>query len=187
MISKKIALIGFAFLCLIQLYIAGGMVRQNEGIMRTGEVIKLRTAPLDPNDPFRGKYITLDFPDIAIKVNDASIWAYDDIGYVIFQEDSAGFHIPFILSKEIPSVAGQYLKVKIKSTIETPGEQMVYIEYPFDRFYLQEEKAPLAEEKYREALSDPGIQTYAKVYIQDGQGVIDNVFIGEQKILDLVE
>jgi len=185
MIPKKIALIGFAFLCLIQLYIAGGMVRQNEGIIRTGEVIKLRTAPLDPNDPFRGKYITLDFPDISIKAADASAWKYDEIGYVIFVEDTAGFHIPDHISKVVPTESDLYLAVRIKSIINSPNEQLLYFEYPFDRFYLEETKAPQAEQKYREALSDASIRTYAKIFVQDGKGVIDNVYIGELMIGDL--
>ena len=187
MIPKKIALIGFGVLCLIQLYVAGGMVRQNEEIIHTGQVIKLRTAPLDPNDPFRGKYIALDFPDNSIRVEDPTSWRFDEHGYVLFDVDTAGFHVPVQISKSVPINSNLYLEVSVSNIIDLPNEQMVYIEYPFDRFYLEEKKAPKAEEKYREALSDSSIQTYAKIYVQDGNGVIDNVYMGDRMIGDLVE
>lgn len=186
MISKKMAIVGFAFLCLAQWYIAGRMIGENEKVIRTGAVIKLRTAPIDPNDPFRGKYITLNFSDIALEVDDASIWQNNDEAYITFREDQDGFHLPDHISPGIDSES-TYLKVRVNDIIDTPEEQKVYIEYPFDRFYLEEKKAPEAEQKYLEALADPTIQTYAKIYVQDGKGMIDNVFIGDLSIMDVLD
>ncbi|MCB0666511.1 MAG: GDYXXLXY domain-containing protein [Saprospiraceae bacterium] len=187
MIAKKIAIPAFIFLCLAQLYVSGGMILRNEAVIRTGEVINLRTAPIDPSDPLRGKYITLNFSDIYLTVPDASLWQYNDVAYLTFRIDTAGFHIPSQLSSTIPPASGTYLAVKIQSIINTQDEQAVYFDYPFDRFYLEESKAPQAEEKYREALTDPSVVTYARIYVQEGKGVVDNVYIGERSIIDVFD
>lgn len=51
----------------------------------TGETYQLRVAPLDPIDPFRGAYVTLDYPDLQ-REQDGDI---DDRGtlYVTLVED----------------------------------------------------------------------------------------------------
>lgn len=48
-----------------QLALLTYMAGQREWIARTGRIIMLRTAPLDPNDPMRGQYVRLDY-DISV-------------------------------------------------------------------------------------------------------------------------
>jgi uncharacterized membrane-anchored protein len=181
MISKKIALAGLLLLCALQLYISASMIGKNEAIISTGRAWKFRTAPVDPNDPFRGKYIVLSFSNTDLKVKDASIWNYGDMAYATFREDSAGYaHIDQI-DQQIPD-REDYLEVKISSVINTPEEQRIYVEYPFDRFYMDEKKAGEAEQMYQDALADREQETYALVYIKNGRGVLTDVKIGVQSL-----
>ena len=45
-----------------QVVVLGWMAADREWVVRTGRGVWLRTAPVDPNDPFRGDYVRLNYP-----------------------------------------------------------------------------------------------------------------------------
>ena len=45
-----------------QVVVLGWMAADREWVVRTGRSVWLRTAPVDPNDPFRGDYVRLNYP-----------------------------------------------------------------------------------------------------------------------------
>jgi uncharacterized membrane-anchored protein len=49
---------------LVQLALVGGAVAPRLSARLTGEEYRLRVAPVDPIDPFRGAYVDLDYPDL---------------------------------------------------------------------------------------------------------------------------
>jgi uncharacterized membrane-anchored protein len=49
---------------LVQLALVGVAVAPRLSARLTGDEVRLRVAPVDPIDPFRGAYIDLDYPDI---------------------------------------------------------------------------------------------------------------------------
>lgn len=58
----------FAALCVVgQLAVLAFMAAEREYILRTGETIYLRTAPVDPRDVFRGDYVRLDYEAARIR------------------------------------------------------------------------------------------------------------------------
>ena len=60
--NKKILLISaFVLVVLVQLYVPAKMIWGREEVLNTGTEYKFRTAPIDPNDVFRGKYINLNY------------------------------------------------------------------------------------------------------------------------------
>jgi uncharacterized membrane-anchored protein len=54
---------------LLQLALVAGAVSGQLSARLTGEEYTLRVEPLDPIDPFRGAYVTLDYPDL-VATND---------------------------------------------------------------------------------------------------------------------
>jgi uncharacterized membrane-anchored protein len=58
-----------------QLYVPLQMMFNQEDIMKTGTEFKFQTAPIDPYDPFRGKYITLFFKEREITVQNNIKWS----------------------------------------------------------------------------------------------------------------
>ena len=50
---------------LLQLALVAGVVSGQLSARLTGDEYTLRVEPLDPIDPFRGAYVTLDYPDLA--------------------------------------------------------------------------------------------------------------------------
>ncbi len=49
----------FAVMCLAQWIVPGKMVYDSENTIAEGTLYKFKTAPVDPSDPLRGKYVTL--------------------------------------------------------------------------------------------------------------------------------
>ena len=66
--NQKITIPAFILMVLAQLYVPASMIFQKERVITQGTAYKFRTAPIDPNDPFRGKYITLSFNETGVKV-----------------------------------------------------------------------------------------------------------------------
>ena len=64
----------FVLVALMQLFVPANMIWSREKVLNEGKIYKFKTAPIDPNDPFRGKYISLNFEQNAIEVNNADDW-----------------------------------------------------------------------------------------------------------------
>ena len=59
----------------------------------------------------------------------------------------------------------------------------VYIKIPFERYYMDESKAKLAEEEYNKSLRDEK-DVYATVRIHNGDAVVDGLYIDGYSIED---
>ena len=185
---KQITLIGFILMCLAQLYVPAKMIFQNENIITKGELFKFKTEPVDPNDPFRGKYIRLNFEASQFKVIDTTqSYRAANTVYVLLENNSQGFAQIKDLRLEAPATDQAYLKVSQLYFSSFRDTTTIQIEYPFDRFYLEESKAPDAERLYFEALRDSNLTTYARVYIYQGQATLEDVLINEMPISEWVE
>src|SRR5580765_7697968 len=51
----------FVLIALAQLAVPGSLIWKREQTLRRGSVWKFRTAPVDPVDAFRGRYVALEF------------------------------------------------------------------------------------------------------------------------------
>ena len=81
-----------------------------------------------------------------------------------------------------------FIKAKLVGTNFTYSDvNRITVEFPFDRFYMDEFEAKDAENVHREASRDTASLTYAMVYIHRGKAVLNDVFIDEVSIRDLVE
>lgn len=180
--NKRILLVLFLLMVALQIYVPASMVTMNEDVVTHGTKILLEVAPLDPNDPFRGKYIMLNFGIVELEENaKEEDWVYGEQAFLTFSTDSFGFQVPGNLFKSPPEGL-DYMKV----TVDYAYEGRVRIDYPFDRFYMDENKALSAENLYFESLADTTKKTYAVVYIKDGKAVLQDIQINGESIADLV-
>src|SRR5690606_10628076 len=85
-----------------------------EDVLETGTEYKFKTAPIDPSDPFRGKYITLKYENNTKNVKDKDYWADRESVYVTFFTDDNGFAGIGTISKEKPSNTQNFLKTKMR-------------------------------------------------------------------------
>jgi len=121
MISKKMLLPVFILVALVQLFVPAKMIWDREDILKTGTEYKFETAPVDPSDPFRGKYIILRYVENTVSVNNTDEWKRGDVVYAIFIIDENGYAKIESISKEKPSNKEEYLKTKVNYITGNPA------------------------------------------------------------------
>jgi uncharacterized membrane-anchored protein len=183
--NQKITIPAFILMVLAQLYVPASMIFQKERVITQGTAYKFRTAPIDPNDPFRGKYITLSFNETGVKVENAEEWNNADEVFVFLTTDSNGYAMIQSITKEQPSDRDDYIKANI-DYILTDSLSTVFVRYPFDRFYMEESKAPVAETVYNEAAIDSNQVAYALVMVMNGDAVVRDIFIDDVSITEVI-
>ncbi len=183
----------FAAMAAAQWWVPVSMITASNRILEEGIPMKFRCRPVDPNDPFRGKYIVLNF-DVARYV----IYTKHDfkIGqevYLNIGEDSLGFANIEKIQPSPPSANKIFLKAKIDYISFEVGlngyndNNEIYeisLDIPFKRFYLEETKAPQAEDLYRSGITDTTGNTYGLVYLLNGEARIKDVIIRDTSIIE---
>jgi len=182
--KRKYIFILFIILAIVQLCIPAQMINHRESILKEGKSFKFKTEPVDPSDPFKGKYIYLNYELSSFKVDSMGWKPYQDI-YISIINDSLGFAKVSAVQKEAPT-KGDFVAAKVDwYNINT---KEVRFTFPFNEFYMEESKAYDAEVAHREAQNDSlPDNTYALVYVKDGEAVLNNVFINDIPIADFVE
>ncbi|MGK2864282.1 MAG: GDYXXLXY domain-containing protein [Chitinophagaceae bacterium] len=184
--NKKILLPAFILVSLTQLCIPAKMILDKEEILDTGIEYKFKTAPIDPSDPFRGKYITLSYDENTVEIQNEKDWVKDETIYVFFTADNDGFAKIKSISKEKPTGNQDFLRAKV-SFVTSNGSNKLTIDYSFSRFYMEESKAYNAELTYRQSLQDTSQMTYALVNIKSGDAVLKDVLIDGISISEIVK
>jgi len=180
---KHIYLSLFIILALVQIYFPARTALQQEKLLKAGVEYRFKTAPVDPNDPFRGKYVSLSFEENIMEVPPEEEWVEGDRAFVALEKDEEGFAKITAISKLAPTTNQDYLEVSIQK-VQQPeiGWKKLLIRYPFDRYYMEESKAYDAEIAYREAMRDSSKVAYAAVLINEGKAVLDRVMINDQTL-----
>lgn len=179
--SLKTILPVFILVGLAQWLVPAQMIWKHEDVLQKGTTYRFLTEPVDPSNPFIGKYITLNFKESSAKINSSETLEYGQTIYVLLT-DSAGFaRVKSITTKE-PATQTTYVKAKVRYSSGGVDSTEVNFDYPFDKFYLEEHKAPKAEAEYRKANSDTTQSTYAQVKIWKGNAVTENVFINNKPL-----
>lgn len=184
--SKKIVVIAFVLVALVQLFVPAKMIWDKEDVLDTGIEFKFKTAPVDPNDPFRGKYITLTYDENSIKVTDEEDWVTGESIYVSLTTDNSGFAKVTSVSKNKPANNENFVRAKVGSVLGNGSNQLIIV-YPFDRYYMEESKAYDAELTYRMSQQDTSKITYALVSVKNGEAVLKDVLIDGTSIREIVK
>ena len=178
-------LLAFVFVALAQIYVPAKIVLNRVQILGTGKEFKFKTAPIDPADPFRGKYIMLDFKETTIDIQKEEKWTRGETVNVFLTTDENGFAKIKSVSKLEPADKQDFLKAKVRF-ISYDGSKLT-IDYPFDRFYMEESKAYDAELTYNRSRRDTNSVAYALVNIKNGESVLKDVMIDGISIREIVK
>ena len=188
---KKLSLIVLGILIAAQIAIPFSMIRSRENILRNGELFRFKTRPIDPADPFQGRYVRLGFEDdyIPCSKDDKPDLAYKMPIYAMLKIDEEGFAYLTGWSREKP-IESHFMKTRYlgeKNDWNRRDRKSLYqgirIDIPFDRYYMDEVKAPRAERLVRE--STRSTNCWVNVRILDGKAVIEDVFAEGQSLRDL--
>ena len=181
--NKKYIFILFILVVLIQLFVPLNITFEHKNILKNGKEYKFEVAPIDPTDPFRGKYITLRYKNNTFMVKNYVSWKRNDDVYVLFSTDNKGFAKIKSISKKKPGNNKFYLKSTIIYLNYINKE--IIINYPFNRYYIGEYKAKKTEEIYRKYLNDSTKTIYALVKIKNGKAVIKDIRVNKKSIKQL--
>lgn len=172
----------FFLVCAIQVSAILYQIISYQKVLSSKNEIFLEVAPLDPYDMFRGRYVALRFvSDSITKDSEKNLFFYEYTeAYITFGETTNGTTLVKDIFKEKPTNGEPYLKVKASKNY---GNR-IYINYPFSRFYMQENLAKEADiflaNSWRET-DDDNKKIVAKVKILNGKGVIEELYIGDKR------
>jgi uncharacterized membrane-anchored protein len=182
---KKYLLPIFILLVLVQWLVPGQLIWKKERILLTGKEFKFETEPVDPADPFRGRYISLNFK-ANIFTSLENLKSGEKI-YVELDKDKNGFAKIKNVTSKLPTSGADFIEATVNYVeYVTPNVtgNTIHIEYPFEEYYLDEYKAPKAEELYRSSNRDNKQKTYAIVKVLNGDAVIKDVIINDRPLQD---
>lgn len=177
---KLILTAAFAVTLLVQLAMPLYTISQSEKVLKEGRVYHFKTRPVDPADPFRGRYVQLEFEADRVDVYAHEFWQSGQKLYATLGVDAEGYATVDGLWETVPDWQVDYLEVSLQS-IYGKDPATAHINLPFDRYYMEEHKAPIAEENYAKALSE-GATVYARVRVREGKGVLDGILVNDVPI-----
>ncbi|MFT6406642.1 MAG: putative membrane-anchored protein [Arenicella sp.] len=171
-----------------QLFIPTSMASRYEDILQTGERYLFKVEPRDPADPFKGRYVVLDFPISSGAIKDLenpviiTELPRKTAAYAIIDRDSDSIARVRDIQKEPPKHQNY---VRIKSSYSY--NEKYNITLPFDRYYAEESKAPKIESLLWTRVAGQNVEFYADVRIKNGYAVIAELYVDDIAILDYLE
>lgn len=179
--NKRVIILVFVLLAVIQLIVPLRMIISSERVLDEGVSYRFRMVPIDPSDPFRGRYITLKYRDNSVKISDGDQWKRGDKVFAVLSTHKEGYAIIKNISKIRPQDNEDYITAKIRY-VKLRDKNTVTLDFPFTRYYMEEFKAPKAEKAYRKLVRNAN--TYALVSVQRGEAVIEDVLLDGVPIAD---
>lgn len=170
------------FLCLfaVQIAVPVYMIVNKEKTLVLGKQFKFRTVPVDPYDAFRGRYVALAVQqDSAPVPGDIKLVSGQNV-YACIEEDKDGFAKIIGVSKGRPK-EGNYFRARVRYA----DGNKVRLDLPFTRYYMDEKKAPAAEDAYRKHSQKDKQDAYITVRVRNGCAVIEELYINEKPISEL--
>lgn len=163
---------------LVQLGLVSWQIATAARTLAEGTVWRLRTAPVDPLDPFRGRYVALEFPDAEVLYPPPWLDEPGAVVWVRLVEDGEGF-AQFDI-EQMPPEDAPYLRAELAWRTEDRAS----LRLPFDRYYLPEGLAPRAEEAYRQRAATGGT-SWVTVRVKDGRAVLEDLYIDGVPVREL--
>lgn len=174
---KKIIIGLFSSLILLQIAAPLSMIAKREAVLRNGTAFRFKTAPVDPYDAFRGRYVALRMEASQVRKPPGLDLRYGQKVYAQIVADEQGFAKISQITTQKPQGL-PFLTAKVNYSLATE----VFLDLPIDRYYMEEKAAPRAEQIYREHSGGDKRDAYVLVRIKDGFAVIEGLYIGGQRI-----
>jgi uncharacterized membrane-anchored protein len=166
---KPVLLLLLGLVFLAQWLVPVSMIIGRERVLEKGTEVKFRVVPVDPYDPFRGRYVRINVQPI---IDERIEWPHDlkrgEEAFVLLEPDADGFARATAVLAERPD--GLFLKGKVR----WPRSRSV--DFGLDRYYGNERMAPATERLVGERLQH-GAVVHIAVRILEGESVITGLFV----------
>ncbi len=181
---RRIVLACLLVLAVVQLAVPLGMIAKRRDALDNGQLFRFRTAPVDPYDAFRGRYVALALEHGTIAVASPEEYLPGQKIFVRLAVDAHGFARPTGITRERPR-DGDYLTARVAGRGRT--ERELVIRYPFDRYYMNEKLAPAAERAYLEHSRPGEHDAWVAVRVHRGFAVLEELYVGGVPIGEFLE
>jgi uncharacterized membrane-anchored protein len=179
--TRRLRIVLFALVAVVQLAVAGGAIIRSELTLRTGEVFRFRIQPVDPVDAFRGRYVAIRFALDRAPAPDGLELGRRQRVFVPLRRDSDGFDDFGAATLDRPA-SDAYLRLTSGGVYpDEDGVGRVWLSLPFDRYYMDEDLAPEAERAVWNGARGER-EASVTVRVRNGVGVIEDLFIDDVPI-----
>lgn len=172
----------FSIVAVLQLATPAWLVARHERTLREGGLYRFHTAPVDPYDAFRGRYVRLSVTPREARPEDARHVRRGRTVYVTLGRDAEGFATLGEVSRRPPR-EGDYLRARVAGWAP---EGRVRLRLPMERYYLPEDEAPRAERAYQAHAGRTERPAEVRVRIRGGEAVIEDLWVGGRPIREFV-
>lgn len=171
--QKIIFFVVIAALIALPLYF---IMRSENMLSEKENIYRFRpTRLIDPGDVLRGDYLVIDFPRF-VNFKSSGKPGRGKETYVVVERDSAGYAYFDYATDEIPSVSNYFTTKTLGD--RTRGEDRIWIDIPFDKYFLNEDNAMLAEKLYEiEIRNIQSSNMYIEVAIHDGESLLKDIYV----------
>ncbi|MDD2716774.1 MAG: GDYXXLXY domain-containing protein [Candidatus Wallbacteria bacterium] len=184
MVKKAVCV--FLLLALIQLLVPAWMIYEREIILRDGHQFKFRTAPVDPYDAFRGRYVALKMEAGTVPLECCRGVKSNQWAYALIANDAEGFAKVEAVTADCPQ--GDFIRTKMGwiSEEKVDTTKTATINFNFNRYFLPEDLAPEAEKAYRKFSSGKRRDAYVTVRVLGGKAALEELYFGNQSIREFL-
>lgn len=172
--NKQIMII--ALVC-AQLAVPSMIIAEQENILKKGEAVVFKTAPVDPYDIFRGRYVALRFDEDSVEVRDDKLFREGQDVYLVYENDNQGY-AKIVEARPYKPMHQRFIKSKCSYV----SDNTLHYNLPFDRYYMNEDKAYRAEQIYRENARDEDLNGYIVVRVLNGKALIEAFYVDDKLI-----
>jgi uncharacterized membrane-anchored protein len=167
----------FVLVAVAQLAVPASVAWKREQTFAHGRIWKLKTAPVDPVDVVRGRYIWLQYAISEFAQSERADWKSPI--YVVLKEDPDGFAQVDHISQT--PVSGDNV-VQADAGGWSDGTQR--ISFPFRNYWVTEKIAPRVEQAYRENSRRGKENAYVTLRVRNGDAALEQLFIDNQPLAD---
>ena len=178
---KTLPLILFGIAALGQWAAPLSQIWTHEQTLTQGTLIKLKCSAPDPYDPLRGRYLAVRPAQQEVNVSADMKLKQGMQVFATLTTGADGFATITSLSRT-PPASGDYIRVRTGYAYESKAT----IEWPFERFYINEKLAPEADEWFAENIrTDKGIT--AEVRVLKGRAVLADLSLDGKSFREILK
>ncbi|MBU0679724.1 MAG: GDYXXLXY domain-containing protein [Verrucomicrobia bacterium] len=179
---KRVLLIIFLAAVAAQILVPLWMIWRREDTLKNGDVFKFKTAPVDPYDAFRGRYVALRTASRTAPIEKGLTLPARSRVYASIGTDLEGYAYFKWADTERPA-NGSYVRTRTNGR----SSGMATLQVPFDRFYMEEGEAPEAERAHSRSTARTNRTAHIQVRVKNGFAVIENLYIENQPIREYLK
>ena len=164
---KSWRLVVFALVGLAQLAVPASLIWKREQTLRRGSVWKFRTAPVDPVDAFRGRYVALEFEVEGQQIAPPPDTDYGQTVFVTLRQSVDGFaEIDQVLTGR--PAGDDFIEAELRGKT---------VSLPFDKYWVTERDAPAAEAAYLAQSRREKRNAFVTVRVFRGDAALEQLYL----------